>query len=104
MGPSGPRLTLRTLVILLSVTWPMNGRHRTQSEALTGAPPLSPPVSQYMNGGTLEQLLSSLEPLSWPVRLHLALDIAQGLRYLHAKGVFHRDLTSKVGWPRWVGK
>lgn len=56
-------------------------------------------MSQYMNGGTLEQLLSSPEPLSWPVRLRLALDIARGLRYLHAKGVFHRDLTSKVGGP-----
>ncbi|XP_073447603.1 dual specificity testis-specific protein kinase 2-like [Aquarana catesbeiana] len=58
-------------------------------------PDPEPLVFQYINSGNLEQLLDSNQHLPWTVRVKLGLDVALGLAYLHFKGIFHRDLTSK---------
>ena len=52
-----------------------------------------------MNAGTVEDWILSKAPLPWSLRVKIAIDVANGMSYLHSKGVFHRDLTSKVSDP-----
>ena len=55
---------------------------------------------QYVNGGSLDQIIISgsrpSEEFPWTDRVSMANDINEGLSYLHSRGIFHRDLTSKV--------
>ena len=53
-----------------------------------------------MSGGNLERLIANKShELSWPLRIRLACDVAKGLKYIHSRGIMHRDLTSKVCTP-----
>lgn len=56
-------------------------------------------LTEYINGGSLEQLLANkAEPLTAAMKVRLARGISTGMAYLHESGIFHRDLTSKVGY------
>jgi TPR repeat protein/serine/threonine protein kinase len=50
-------------------------------------------VMEYMPLGSLDKVLRQ-QKLSYQQKLRIALDIALGLKYLHEKGITHRDLKS----------
>jgi len=54
-------------------------------------------LTDYIPGGTLRKLLKAKDAVAISERhkVHLAHDIAQGMMYLHAHKVMHRDLKSK---------
>ncbi|RIB00159.1 kinase-like domain-containing protein, partial [Gigaspora rosea] len=57
-------------------------------------------VLQYANGGNLREYLSrkqiaGIYRISWKELIQTAIEITEGLIYLHDKGIVHRDLHSK---------
>lgn len=55
---------------------------------------------QFMNGGSLDRFIADgTVEMPWTLRLSLSSDIALGMKYLHSRGIFHRDLTSRVISP-----
>jgi serine/threonine protein kinase len=51
-------------------------------------------VMEYMPEGDLHNLLEQDKPMSASQLFRLALDIAQGVNAIHARGIIHRDLKS----------
>ena len=53
-------------------------------------------IQEFIQGGTLYELLSGSDPMSTDVRISFALDVARGMAYLHGllPPIIHRDLKS----------
>ncbi|PKY39301.1 kinase-like protein [Rhizophagus irregularis] len=53
-------------------------------------------VLEYANEGNLRKFLKkNFTSLKWNDKIQMALDITNGLKFLHSKGIIHRDLHSK---------
>ncbi|GBB86740.1 hypothetical protein RclHR1_13130006, partial [Rhizophagus clarus] len=53
-------------------------------------------ILEYANGGNLRDYLKeNFDLLLWENKIQMALDIIYGLKYLHSKGIIHKDLHSK---------
>jgi serine/threonine protein kinase len=52
-------------------------------------------VMEYLENGSLEDLLKrNKRPLTIRDAVQIALDVAEGLHYLHQQKIIHRDLKS----------
>ncbi|KAL1807724.1 hypothetical protein ACET3Z_024714 [Daucus carota] len=55
-------------------------------------------VYEYISNGTLADHIhgdkSKTEPLTWPVRMKIAIEIASALSYLHKSDIIHRDVKT----------
>ena len=49
-------------------------------------------VMEYLEGTSLESILSTHRPLSLMAKLRIILDVCHGLSYAHQRGIIHRDI------------
>ncbi|KAG0563697.1 hypothetical protein M758_8G050300 [Ceratodon purpureus] len=65
--------------------------------AASWKPPVCCLIMEYVPGGSLRAFLHRNESGSLPMKtiLSMALDVANGMEYLHSQGVVHRDLKSE---------
>jgi len=51
-------------------------------------------VFKYADGGSLKSYLSNPSvDLDWPARYKLGINIINGLKHLHDRGILHKDLV-----------
>jgi serine/threonine protein kinase len=52
-------------------------------------------VMEFMEYGSLKKVLTNQDiTLIWPHKIKIAIDIIEGVKFLHEKDIFHRDLKS----------
>jgi len=52
-------------------------------------------VTEFVSGGSLRKRLKNQDyALDWPIKVHIAKNLAMAMTYLHSRNIIHRDLKS----------
>lgn len=52
-------------------------------------------ATEYLSGGDLRRLISSGQPVGWKLRVNILKGASEGLTYLHARHLIHRDIKTE---------